>query len=352
MTRINSRPFSHFGFVIACLLAAGLWLAGCGGEAEQTVVVYTSVDPPFARQVFAEFEKETGIRVKPLFDPESNKTMGLVQQLLREKNRPRADVWWSGEWFGTLRLAEAGVLAEYESPVAADLPARFRDPAGLWTAFAARPRVLVYNTKHVARADLPTGIDELTAAPWKGRLTMANPKAGTTRGWAAAMIALKGREAGRRLLENLRASCPVISAGNSDVVRLVARAATPQDIVVGLTDADDVWVRKGQGEPVDMIYLDQGDGAIGTLLIPNSVAVVRGGPHADAARRLIDFLVSAKVETMLAESRSRNVPLRPAVAANFPQLRVDRITKVEASAVGEVYASREFAAFLRETFGR
>ena len=87
--------------MIACLLAAGLWLAGCGGEAEQTVVVYTSVDPPFARQVFAEFEKETGIRVKPLFDPESNKTMGLVQQLLREKDRPRADVWWSGEWFGS-----------------------------------------------------------------------------------------------------------------------------------------------------------------------------------------------------------------------------------------------------------
>jgi ABC-type Fe3+ transport system substrate-binding protein len=43
------------------------------------------------------------------------------------------------------------------------------------------------------------------------------------------------------------------------------------------------------------------------------VAVVKGGPNAKAAQKLVDYLVSAEVERMLAQSDSRNVPVREAL---------------------------------------
>lgn len=324
--------------------------AGCGGEPTEAVVIYSSVDEPFAREVFAAFEKQTGIRVHFQPDTEAAKTTGLVHKLIQEKGRPRADVWWSSEAFGTQQLAAEGVLAAFEPATAADLPAAHRPAGRLWTAFAARPRVLVFNTNLVARADAPRSIHELTAAPWAGRLTMANPLFGTTRGWAAAIVAKLGEADGKQLLGDLRAACPVIAAGNSDVCRIVAGAADEDDVVLGLTDADDVWVRRGQGAPLDFLFLDQDEGQMGTLLIPNTVALVAGGPNPDNARKAVAFLCSAKVERMLAESRSRNVPLRPAVAAEYPDLAAPRPMEVDPGEVARHYV--DLAGFLEETFAR
>jgi iron(III) transport system substrate-binding protein len=335
---------------MAAFLSAACLLVGCGGGDQNTVVVYSSMDAPFAEQVFSEFQKQTGLRVVFVPDAEASKTTGLVNRLILEKDRPRADVWWSNEWFGTQQLAAAGVLEAYRPPTAGDLPAGYRDEGGLWTAFAARPRVLVYNTSFLRREDLPTRIGQLTAAPWRGRVTMADPRFGTTRGWAAAMLVKLGEAEGKRFLIELRASCPTISAGNSGVVRTVARAAAAGDVVLGLTDADDVHLAKARGEPVDMAYLDQEEGGIGTLLIPNSVALVRGAPHPAAARRLIEFLASAHVERMLADSDSRNIPLRPVLAAEYPQLRVEKPMDVDSAEVARQY--ERLNDFLDETFGR
>ena len=335
----------------AAAVLCAAFLAGCGGAEE--VVVYTSVDSAFAREVFAAFEKQSGIRVRPRFDAEAAKTTGLVSRLLKERSRPRADVFWSSEWFGTQRLAAAGVLAPYRPQTAADIPAEYRDEAGRWTAFAARPRVLVFNTRYVPKTDAPRSVFDLTRPPWRGRVTMANPLFGTTRGWAAAMVVHLGEDRGNQFLRDLRASC-LICSSNSDVVRRVASAGSADDVVVGLTDADDVWVQRQRarerGEPpaVDLVYLDQGAGQMGTLMIPNSVALVRGAPHEANARTLIEFLAGAQVERLLAESRSHNVPVRPALAAEYPQYRVGRPMRVDAAAVAERYG--ELAEFLGETF--
>jgi iron(III) transport system substrate-binding protein len=72
-----------------------------------------------------------------------------------------------------------------------------------------------------------------------------------------------------------------------------------------------VWVAQRSGASLDLVYPDMGDG--GTLLIPCSVALIKDRPHNAAARKLVDFLVSAEVERMLAASDSRNVPVREAL---------------------------------------
>ena len=62
-----------------------------------------------------------------------------------------------------------------------------------------------------------------------------------------------------------------------------------------------------------IVYPDREPYQLGTLFIPNTVAMIKGSPHPDAARRLIDFLLSPASEAMLARGASAQIPLNPVV---------------------------------------
>ena len=139
-------------FFISLVLVAVTLLVACKPQNKKEIIVYTSVDQVFSEPIFNEFEKETGIRVLPVYDVEAAKTTGLVNRLITEKNRPQADVFWNGEFVQTILLKEDGVLASYASPNARDIPAEYVDSQGYWAGFAGRARVLLVNTNLVAPA--------------------------------------------------------------------------------------------------------------------------------------------------------------------------------------------------------
>jgi len=270
------------------------------------VTLYCSIDESFARTILGTFRAETGIDTKIVFDSEAGKTTGLVKRIMTEArgSGARADVFWSSELFGTIALARAGLLEPYEPPSAADIPKRFHDAGHLWTATAARGRVIAFDPARMSADALPTRWEQLAEKRFSGITTIANPLFGTTRGHVAAMFALWGADRGRAFLTKLRDGGVMISDGNSAAVRAVMSGRAK----IAATDTDDVWLARRGGASLDLRYLDMGDG--GTLMSPCSVAVIKGGGHDEAARRLVDFLVSARVERMLAASDSRNVPVR------------------------------------------
>src|SRR5688572_500984 len=177
----------------ACSLVTLLCFFGicCDRQPDKSpgeVVVYTSVDEPVARPILDEFTKKTGIKVVAKFDAEASKTAGLVQMLRAEKDHPRADVFWNNEIFHTINLAEEGVLAEYSSPAAADVPAHFKDPKNRWAASATRIRVICFSP----RAGDIGRVEDLGDTKHKGRACMANPAFGTTSGHVASWFVLWG----------------------------------------------------------------------------------------------------------------------------------------------------------------
>src|SRR5205085_334426 len=123
------------------------------------VTLYTAVDEPVARPILAEFEKRTGIHVNVVPDTEASKTAGLADRLEAEKGNPQADVWWSNEPFHTIRLAEAGILAEYDSPAAGDIPAVYKDARHRWAGTALRIRVIAARPQVVGKVK---GLQDLT----------------------------------------------------------------------------------------------------------------------------------------------------------------------------------------------
>lgn len=297
----------------ATMLCAAL--VACGRE--PSVTVYASADESVARPVFERFERETGIRVDAKFDTEATKTTGLANLLRAERERPRADVFWSNEQAANVALAGERVTAppagSAEATAAiARWPAAWKAADGTWAALAGRARVIVYSPERVK--DPPQTWTALIAPRWKGRIAMADPRFGTTRGHFGAMKAYWDANAlpgyFEAFAEGLAENEPaLLTSGNAGVVDAVARGEAD----IGLTDTDDVLAAQARGLKVAMAFprhaRDASTAGGGTFVIPNTVAMVAGCPHPDEAGRFIAWFLADATERQLAEMPAKHAPL-------------------------------------------
>jgi len=337
----TGRPsgLSFPGALVAFAAAAGLVvaLAGCGGEPQERVVVYTSTDQVRAARVMEMFEKETGIRVDPLYDTEAQKTTGLAMRLLEEKERPKADVFWNNELSRTLMLAEEGVFEPYKSPSAEDIGAGWKAEDGLWAGISWRARVIVYNTEMVGAEEAPRTLEELAGEKWENKVAVANPLFGTTATHAAALADALGEEAALDCFRRLRENGAQVFEGNSSVRDAVVNGEVP----VGLTDTDDAIIGKNKGMPIELVYPDQGEDGLGTLVIPNSVVLINGAPHPEVARRFIDFLLSPELEKEFADPAAGRFPVRPGlVEAEVPDVKAMEVDWAEVARMTADFSER------------
>jgi iron(III) transport system substrate-binding protein len=304
---------------LATLAAIGV--VACGSPersqtADRTVTVYVSTDRVFSEPVLREYERRSGVRVNAVYDTEETKSTGLANRLIAEKPRPQADVFWSNEPVRTLVLKSRDVLAPYRSPSAKGIPEALIDPAGYWTGFSARMRVIAYNTKTVTPNDVPQSIFDLADPKWKGQVAIADPRFGSTSFHVAALYALAGDEKMDDFFRRLKANGVRIVDGNSVVRDLVTRG----EVKVGLTDTDDVNVALENGQPIAMVLPDRN--GLGVPVMPNMVSLIANAPHPDEARRLIDYLLSPDVERQLARSEAVQIPLHAGVPGpkNIPAI--------------------------------
>jgi iron(III) transport system substrate-binding protein len=319
---------------------------GCSKDSQREVVIYTSLDQLFSEPILRGYEEKTGVKVKAVYDVEASKTTGMVNRLIAEKDNPKCDVFWNSEIGRTIVLKQKGVLAPYRSPSAQDTPDQFKDKEGYWTGFAARARVLVYNTDLLEEKDLPKSIFELTEAQWMGKVALAYPLFGTTATHVAALYSSLGQEKAEGYLKALKANEVAIVQGNATARDLVVEGKFP----LAFTDTDDVNVAVQSGKPVKMIYPDHG--GIGTLLIPNTIALIKDGPHTEEGKKLIDYLLSREVEGMLSFCESAQMPLRDHVKKPG---HVPAFTSIKAMAVDyyEVAENMEKSArFCQDLFVR
>ncbi|MGO8931524.1 MAG: extracellular solute-binding protein [Limisphaerales bacterium] len=269
-------------------------LGGCRGQREPTVVVYCAQDQVFAEPLLAEFTRQTGIKARAVFDSEAVKTVGLANRLLAEKGHPQCDVFWGNEELRTRQLAAQGV---------------FRATNG-FVAFGFRTRWIVINTNKVSLAEAPHTLAELTNARWRGKVALAYPMFGTTATHFLALRQRWGDAPWQAWCRALQANKPLLVDGNSVVVKLVGQG----EAWIGLTDSDDIAGGIHEGLPLAAMPLTSE-----TLLIPNTVAVVRGGPHAAEAEQMFQFLQRPEVAEQLVKKEA----LEGAQAGQPQGLQVD-----------------------------
>lgn len=288
-----------------------LSFAACGAKAAGAGPrVYVALDEEFSRPLLERFAKELNVTIDQQYDTEATKTVGFVSMIREEAKNPRCTVFWNNELANTVALAQKGLLEPYDSPAAKDLPAIWRDKDHRWNGFAARARILIVNTDLLPDPkQWPTGYRDLVDPKWKGRCAIAKPLTGTTWTHVTAMWQILGDDGMTKFLDDMFANDVKLLDSNGATVRAVRDG----QLAWAFTDTDDFHVAKSKGMPVACVFPDQQDGGIGTMLIPNSVALVKGGPNPEAGKRLIDKILSREAEALLAAADGAQIPLREGV---------------------------------------
>ena len=246
---------------------------------DDRVIAYCAQDQDFAEPILREFTKQTGVKAPAVYDSEAVKTVGLANRLLAERPHPRCDVFWGNEELRTRQMAAQDV---------------FRATNG-WAAFGYRSRRIVINTNRLSLASAPRSLLDLTNETWRGKVALAYPQFGTTGTHLNALRQYWGAVKWEAWCRALAANEPFVVDGNSVVVKTVRRG----DAWIGLTDSDDIAAGQAEGLPIAALPMTEE-----TLLIPNTVGVVRGAPHPEAAQQLYEYLQRPEVVRQLVAAQA------------------------------------------------
>jgi len=329
--------------LVVCVIIAGgvIWHLSKNSGEVRTVTVYVSEDQVFSEPILKDFEKETGIKVKAVYDTEETKSTGAMNRLIAEKDNPRADVYWANEPIRAEVLKQKGISAPYDSPIAKDIPAVFKDPDAYWIGFSARARVLVVN-KNVK--DIPKSIMAYIDPRWKGKSVIANPLFGTTTSEIAALFTIWDDERARQFMAEVRNNGTAISTSNGESTDFVASGQYDFSLV----DSDDAVNRIRQGNPIAMVYPDQGENDIGCFIVPNAAVLIKGSLHPDEGKRLIDYLLSRETEQKLAFADCAQIPLNPGVPMPPELISINEIKVMRVNYAEVARKMIEIQPFLKE----
>lgn len=319
----SRRVFRAFavrgGAALLAMAAAGafaaIFIPGCAFFRESPATVMTSIERAASEPVFQAYSKATGEKITPLYS--SPASAEFAPPAARKESEeppaePACDVYWSGDVLKTIELDRAGLLAEYEPENAAKLPAGVSSANKTWHGFSARCRVLLVNTDRLQAEVRPQSIYDLCDPRWKQRCGMSHPLHGTAATHAAVFFAAWGADEAERFYTDARRNVKMYPTSTE-----VAAAVSKAEIDWGLTDSDAAMREIEAGKPVAIVYPDQED-SFGTLLIPNTVAIMANASSPRQARRVVDYLLSPAAEEILAESPVAQIPLTSPLASDNP----------------------------------
>ena len=327
--------------ILSLTVSFTMLLVSCSTKGKNEVVVYTTVDQIFSEPILNDFEKQTGIKVKALFDTEETKSTGVLNRLIAEKNNPQCDVFWSGDPVRPNILKNKGITTIYESPSAVGIDPYFKDNEFHWIGFSARARVLIYNTDLLKPEAVPHSIFDLTKRKFKGQVTIANPLFGTTSFHFAAWFYLLGDEKAKLFLANLKKNEIVIATSNGDVRKRVSRG----EVWCGLTDTDDAFGAINEGSPVNIVFLDQNE--LGSLIMPNTVSLINNSPNKENGKKMIDYLLTRNTEAKLAISCAQ-MPLHKGVTTPTGVPKLDKIVPMKIDYNETAQKLEEIQPYLKE----
>jgi iron(III) transport system substrate-binding protein len=274
--------------------------------AAETLNAYSIWPENWARPMFEEFEKATGIKVN-FVRFSSGEALARVSA---EKNNPQVDVLFGGPVETFAAGVNDGLLEPYKPPSFGKLPARFRHPDGQWIAIADDPLVFMTNTKFLKENNLqpPGSWNDLLAPAYKNMLQMADARtSGTAVTRIFSILEVNGRDENKAFayMKTLRPN-----------VQLYTKSGGGGTLPVGLGQAGggiffivDALDTRAKGYEVAISFPKEG---IGTAA--EGIALIKGAKNPAAARKLIDWATSPAMQGLFAKYKINFVPAHPDVA--------------------------------------
>jgi len=285
----------------------GLALLGAlPARAADVVNAYSIWPENWARPMFDEFEKATGIKVNFVRFSSGE----ALARVMAEKGNPRVDVLFGGPVETFAAGISEGVFESYKPPAYASLPPRFKHADGQWIAIADDPLVFMTNDKFLKENNLkpPASWNDLLNPAYKNMLQMADARtSGTAVTRIFSVLEVNGRDETKAFdyMKKLRPN-----------VQLYTKSGGGGTLPVGLGQAGggiffivDALDTKAKGYDVTISFPAEG---IGTAA--EGIALIKGAKNPELAKKLIDWATSPAMQSQFAKYKINFVPANPAVS--------------------------------------
>jgi iron(III) transport system substrate-binding protein len=268
---------------------------------EGKVVWYTSlIQDQAVRPLAKAFEaKYPGVKV----DAVTGKTSELLLRITDEikAGALQADVHHGGG--AAQELLAKGALEKFIPDSAASFPADLKDTDGYWTAHVVNFLVPAYNTDMVQGGDIPKTYEDLLDPKWKGQIAWAaSMSQGGPPGFIGTVLGVMGEEKGMDYLRKLAQQKIVnVPTNQRVVVDQVMQGEYPLALCTFSHHSD---ISAAQGAPVKWAAL--GPAVTNTI---DPIFLLKGAPHPNAGKLLIDFIESDEGQQALA--KANYIPANP-----------------------------------------
>jgi iron(III) transport system substrate-binding protein len=245
------------------------------------------------------------------FQAGSEKVAAKLEAELAAGGTP-CDVLVTSDPFLYERFKQEGRWLRYVSPNGVRTPQRYVDLDGHYAAVRLSTMVLV----HRAGTPPPPSFAALTEPAWRGEVALGDPlTSGTAFTWAVSLE----QQLGSGYFEKLRANDARVAGGNAAVLQKLEGG----EAKVGVLLLENALAAKAKGSPIEIAWPE--DGAV---VVPGYAAIMGSTQHAEAAKALVDALLSPTGQRLIAEGDMHAVD--PRVAGPRGSLSLDELVQKSA----------------------
>jgi len=281
--------------VVLLALAVSLGLAGCGGSDKKAaapaaggkkLIIYTSMKESLISGIVEGFKKKNpGIEV----DYQSAGAGKLMAKIAAERQSGRilADIIWTSEVPDFYNMKKEGILEQYKTPLIKEILNPFPDYDGYFTAARLGTLGIAINTDRIKTP--PAQWADLLKPEYKGGFGIADP---SLSGTAYMSVALLEKQFGWEFFEKLRDNQARIGKGSGEVVDDTASGELAASLAVDYITNDKI----AKGAHMALCYPPE------LLVVPSPVAIFKGSPNLEAAKKFVDYLLSQEAQTLIANT--------------------------------------------------
>jgi iron(III) transport system substrate-binding protein len=276
-----------------CLVLPGL------GWAQDALVVYSSVDEENAKKLLDAFTKATGVKVRFTFLSSGP----AVARIEAEKNNPQADVWFGAPSENHVVLKERSLSQPYVSPGAKELAAKFKDAEGYWTSFYMNPLGFASNVSMLKQknTEAPASWADLLKPELKAQIQTPSPQtSGTGYNMVASLVLAMGEDKAFDYLKKLHPNIQTYTQSGT----APSKAAAIGQAAVGIQFTPAFLELIGEGYPLKITFPKDGVG-----FEAPAISILKGAPHAELAKKLVDWFISVPGQNALTDAKTFFFPV-------------------------------------------
>jgi len=257
-----------------------------GAKQESKVVIYTTQSVRDSSRMVEKFTEKYPFLKAELYRAPSNTLMNKLNGEVKAKRYLSDVIEIPG--FNAYYLKKDHLTASYVSPENKAFSEGFKDADGYWTATYVLHYVVAYNTKLLARKEIPDNYEGFLNPKWKGKIGLFDAKETE---WFANMLNIMGEEKGLDFFRKLSNQELAYRGGSSLMTDLIVAGEFPLGTVFPQATED----RKKKGAKVDWVGVAPVIAKLGTI------GLASHAPHPNAAKLYIDFCLSKEGQAVLVE---------------------------------------------------